>query len=83
MTKLVDMKNIGAALAQRIQEAGINSAEELAAMDVKLTFLKVMEVYPDACINHLYAIAGAIEGIRWHNLSDDTKADLKAFYNSL
>ena len=83
MTKLVDMKNIGAALAQRMQEAGINSAEELAAMDVKLAFFKVMEVYPDACINHLYAIAGAIEGIRWHNLSDDTKADLKAFYNSL
>jgi len=83
MTKLVDMKNIGATLAKRMTEANINSAEELSSLDAKQAFLKVLEIYPDACINHLYAIAGAIEGIRWHNLSDDTKADLKDFYNSL
>lgn len=83
MTKLVDMKNIGTSLAQRMEEAGISSPDFLLAIGTKQAFLKVYEAYPDACINHLYAISGAIEGVRWHNLSDDIKADLKDFYNSL
>ncbi|MBX4260419.1 TfoX/Sxy family protein (plasmid) [Clostridium estertheticum] len=31
----------------------------------------------------LYAIEGAIEGIRWHYLSDDIKQELKVFYKTL
>lgn len=83
MTQLVDMKNIGTALAQRMESAGITSPDFLVDIGTKQAFLKVLEVYPEACINHLYAIAGAIEGVRWHNLSNDIKADLKDFYNSL
>jgi DNA transformation protein len=30
----------------------------------------------------LSALEGAIQGVRWHHLSDETKADLKAFYHS-
>ena len=28
------------------------------------------------------ALEGAIQNIRWHNLSDDDKENLKEFYNS-
>ncbi|MDR1301443.1 MAG: TfoX/Sxy family protein [Treponema sp.] len=34
-----------------------------------------------ACYNRLCAIEGAIQGIRWHNLSDEIKNELKQFYN--
>ena len=28
----------------------------------------------------LSALEGALRGVRWHDLPDDVKADLKAFY---
>ena len=81
MTQLSDMKNIGATLADRMKDAGIKNGDELVSLGAKQAFLKVKSLYPDACINHLYAIEGAIEGIRWHNLPSETKSDLKDFYN--
>ncbi|MBI2279874.1 MAG: TfoX/Sxy family DNA transformation protein [Bacteroidetes bacterium] len=36
-----------------------------------------------ACINMLYALEGAIQGIRWHNLSKDRKKELNDFYRIL
>jgi len=35
------------------------------------------------CINMLYALEGAIQGIRWHGLSKERKLELKEYYNSL
>ncbi|WP_372481128.1 TfoX/Sxy family DNA transformation protein [Clostridium tagluense] len=29
----------------------------------------------------LYALEGAVQGIRWHNLSGEIKDELKEFYN--
>jgi len=81
MTQLSDMKNIGSTLASKMTEAGIENSDDLISLGAKKAFIKVKSVYPDACINHLYAVAGAIEGIRWHNLSNETKLDLKDFYN--
>lgn len=81
--KLADMNNIGKSLSERMELANIKSSDDLIALGAKEAFLKVKSVYPDACINHLYAIAGAIEGVRWHHLSDETKKDLKDFYNNL
>ncbi len=31
----------------------------------------------------LYALEGAIEGIRWYSLSNDIKQELKEFYKTL
>jgi len=35
------------------------------------------------CINMLFALEGAIQGIRWHGLSHERKQELKEFYNFL
>lgn len=83
MTKLADMKNIGKTLADRMEFASIKSSEDLVELGAKKAFIKIISVYPEACINHLYAIEGAIQDIRWHHLPDKVKADLKDFYNSL
>lgn len=38
--------------------------------------------HPSACYNRLCALEGALRGIRWHDLPDEVKRDLKAFYQS-
>jgi len=37
----------------------------------------------DTCFNTLCALEGAIQGILWHNLSDEAKADLKRFFEEV
>lgn len=83
MGNLSSAPNIGEVLSNRLELAGINSPEELRTIGSKEAFLRVREVYPEACINHLYAIEGAVQNIRWHYLSNETKQELKAFYCSL
>ena len=83
MSEIQDLINIGSVLSERIEEAGIGTATDLEEMGAKRAFLLVKGVYSEACINHLYAIEGAIQGIRWHHLSSEIKADLKNFYDSL
>ena len=83
MIKLETMINIGHALAERMYLAGINSAENLIDLGSKEAFIRVKTVYPDACINHLYALEGAVQNIRWHHLLPETKKELKEFYDNL
>jgi DNA transformation protein len=82
MSELNTLPNIGRILSERLLEAGISTPEELRAMGAKEAYIRVCGVYPDACINHLYAIEGAIQNIRWHSLSDETKQALKEFHRS-
>ena len=45
-------------------------------------WLKIKAIDPSACYNRLCGLEGALRGIRWHNLPDETKKELKDFYNS-
>jgi DNA transformation protein and related proteins len=83
MSDLSAMPNIGGVLAQKMLEVDIYSAKALVEMGSKEAFLRVKTVYPDACINHLYALEGAIKNIRWHHLSPETKTELKIFFDSV
>lgn len=83
MKKLSDMPNISKVITEKLEEAGIHSPEELIALGSKNAFTKIRIIDPEACINMLYGLEGAIEGIRWHNLSDEKKDELKVFFRSL
>lgn len=48
----------------------------------KAAWLKIQEIDESACIHRLLALEGAIEGVKKTMLSDEVKADLKAFYQS-
>ena len=61
-------------------EVGIESYDDLANIGSKEAWLKIKEIDESACINRLMALEGAIQNIRWHNLSDDDKRNLKEFY---
>lgn len=77
------MPNIGLTLEEKLADIGINISEELINLGSKGAFIKIKIVDNTACYNMLCALEGAIQGIRWHNLSDTTKKDLKGFFQSL
>jgi len=81
LEKLSKMPNIGATLEKKLIEVGINTPEELRKLGSSDAFIKIKFADNTACYNMLCALEGAIQGVRWHNLSEDTKKDLKCFFN--
>jgi len=79
--KLSKMPNIGGTLEKKLMEAGINTPEDLKKAGSKEAFIKIKFIDNTACYNMLCALEGAIQGIRWHDLSEDTKKDLKLFFS--
>lgn len=78
--KLEDLPNIGRTLADLLREAGINSQEDLYSAGAIQAFIRIRAVDPGACFSKLCALEGAVEGIRWHNLSMDKKGELYHFF---
>lgn len=81
MNKLTDLPNIGKTLADKLEMIGIKSEEELKEMGSENALIKIATIENSgACINMLYALEGAIQGIRWHGLDSARKEELKEFY---
>ncbi|MBE6486051.1 MAG: TfoX/Sxy family protein [Methanosphaera stadtmanae] len=81
MGELSKLPNIGKVLEEQLNDVGINTVDELIEMGSKEAWLKIKERDDSACINKLMALEGAIQNIRWHDLSDEDKKNLKDFYN--
>ena len=82
MGELSKLPNIGKVVEKQLNEVGINTVDDLINIGSKEARLKIKKIDESACINRLMALEGAIQNIRWHNLSDDDKENLKEFYNS-
>lgn len=80
MGELSKLPNIGRVLEEQLNDVGIDTANDLIDIGSKEAWLKIREVDESACINRLMALEGAIQNIRWHNLSDEDKKNLKDFY---
>lgn len=78
--KLSDLPNIGKELEKKLIRAGIKTPEQLKSTGSKNAFIKLKTIDNSACINMFYALEGAIQGIRWHNLDRKTKDELLEFY---
>ncbi len=84
MGQLSELPNIGKVLEEKLILAGIKTPEELRIAGTETVFMRLkITKNPDTCINMLYAIEGAIQGIRWHGLSRRRKNELKEFLHSL
>ncbi len=77
---LTKLPNIGNALAHKLNVVGIITAEDLISLGTENTFIKLKTIDNDICINTLYAIEGAIQGIRWHDLDRDKKREIQEFF---
>jgi DNA transformation protein and related proteins len=82
MSRLSDMQNIGNTMEKRLAAVGINDIETLMKTGSKEAFIKLRLLEGDTCFSSLCGLEGAVQGIRWHYLSNETKEDLKKFFNS-
>ena len=80
MGELSKLPNIGKVVEKQLNDVGINTVDDLINIGSKEAWLRIKEVDESACINRLMALEGAIQNIRWHNLSDEDKKNLKEFY---
>ncbi|MBN2348635.1 MAG: TfoX/Sxy family protein [Bacteroidales bacterium] len=81
MSELSDLPNIGKTLAEKLKKVGIHNEQELKNTGSANAIQKIATIENSgACINMLYALEGAIQGIRWHRLDDEKKQELKQFY---
>jgi len=84
MKELSDLPNIGKVLANKLKQVGINNEHELKLIGSEKAILKIATLEQSgACINMLYALEGAIQGIRWHGIDKDRKQELKMWYQML
>lgn len=83
MGDLCKLPNIGNKLEAQLIEIGIEKVEQLQKVGSKQAWLDIKAIDSSACVNRLYALEGAIQGIRWHNLSSEVKKELKEFYNAV
>ena len=77
---LSSLPNIGKTLETKLIEAGIESVGQLKSLGSERTFLLLDKPEDVNCINMLFALEGAIQGIRWHNLDAESKKRVKVFY---
>ena len=82
MGELSELPNIGKVLENQLNDVGINTVDDLINLGSKEAWLKIKEIDDSACLNRLMALEGAIQNIRWHNLSEEDKDNLRDFYNS-
>lgn len=81
MKNLTDLPNIGKTLADKLNLIGIENEQDLKQIGSENAIIKIATIENSgACINMLYALEGAIQGIRWHGLDKDRKQELKEFY---
>ena len=80
MGELSNLPNIANKLEAQLTEVGITTFEELKRVGSREAWLRILAQDPSACIMRLSSLEGAIRGVRWHFLDDDTKKSLKEFY---
>ncbi len=84
MNNLTKLPNIGKTLAEKLVLIGIKNEQELKMTGSENTIIKISTIENSGvCINMLYALEGAIQGIRWHDLDNGRKEELKEFYRMM
>jgi len=80
--ELMELPNIGLELQKKLIEVGIISTKQLKEIGAKEAAIQI-KLKHDVCLHMLYALEGAIQGVRKPLLSKETKEDLKKFYSEV
>jgi DNA transformation protein len=81
MGELTKLPNIASVMEMQLADVGITTVDELKRVGSRESWLRILARDPSACMNRLCGLEGAIQGVRWHYLDDETKKSLKAFYD--
>ena len=81
MKKLCELPNIGKVLEKKLEQAGIYTESDLREAGSEGAVIKIATIDRSAvCLNMLFALEGAIQGIRWHHLKPERENTLKDFF---
>lgn len=84
MSALSALPNVGKVLEANLIRAGITTPEQLRSIGAEEAFLRIrLRADAGACLNMLYGIEGAVEGIQDKYLPEPTKEKLRKFYNAI
>jgi len=80
--RLTDMPNIGAALAEKLLAAGIETPSALKRLGSVEALCRIRSASPDdePCMSMLCALEGAIRSIRWHGIPRGERVELWQSY---
>jgi hypothetical protein len=73
---LATLPNLGARSAAMLQAAGITTLKQLKALGSVRAFSKVKQTQPKASLNLLWALEGALSGLRWQDVAKEHRASL-------
>ena len=77
MEDLSQLPNIGEVLAGKLSDIGIISRTALVAKGSIEAVIQIGDTDSTACYNMLYALEGAIRGVRWHGIPKEERKKLK------
>lgn len=77
MSDLTALPNIGKTLAGKLKRLGVSNREQLAALGSVEAVIRMGHATDSGCYNMLYALEGAIQGVRWHSLPGQVRQELK------
>ena len=80
MGELQNLPNIGAKLEDQLMRIGVHTIEQLRTVGSRQAWRNILAIDPSACYMRLCALEGALQGVRWHDLSEETKCQLRKFY---
>ena len=84
MKQLTDLPNIGKMLSDKLNIIGVKNEQDLRKIGSEKAIIKISTIENNgACLNMLYALEGAIQGIRWHGLDKEKKLELKEYYRMI
>jgi len=78
MSKPIEsLPNIGPELAAQLQKIGVSTAEDLLRVGAVAAWQRLVRAGLRDCMNSLFALEGAIEGVRWQEVPIERKEELK------
>ena len=83
MNELMKLSNIGEVLADKLIKVGIDSYDKLVELGSVSTVIRIGETDTTACYNMLYALEGAIRGVRWHAIPKEDRKIIKDEFDEL
>ncbi|MBC8509093.1 MAG: TfoX/Sxy family protein [Chloroflexi bacterium] len=84
MEDLTQLPNIGPVLAEKLKQIGVTTYDDLAEMGSVDALIRIGQTDITAFANMLYALEGAILGVRWHNIPKEHREKVKnEFYQAV
>jgi DNA transformation protein and related proteins len=71
------MTNLGPVSAARLRALGIETPEDLRRLGAIEAYVRLRRGFPETTRTSLYALHGALTGVRWYELSKDVRSALR------